>query len=419
MPEALHAHIRVLVVEDEPAKLRDVMSVVRAAAGSASEIVAVHDAHSARLHLVEHAVDLAIVDLFLPEMSESEPERDGGLRLLEDIVQRDDIYKLPSHVVGLTAYEEAFEAGREAFDLESWSLILYDSATNEWRDRLARKTKQILLSKSAEASSIAKHQSFACVLTALDSPELSAVLAIPWNWETFEPRDDVCVYHRAEIPNAAGPRIVYAATAVRPGIAGAASLAMKMIQRYRPQFISMVGITAGIRGECNQGDIIVADPSWHWESGKHYLADKSPAFAASPHQLYIKRKLRNRFDELRKDHQFLAAVREEFKGVKPDSALQVKIGPMASGSAVLNNESFIEMIRAQDRKALAVEMEAYGVYTAAEESDYPQARAFCIKGVSDFADGTKDDRYRDYAAHTSARALQRLVEKILLDDASI
>src|SRR5665213_1435146 len=171
MPEALHAHIRVLVVEDEPAKLRDVMSVVRAAAGSASEIVAVHDAHSARLHLVEHAVDLAIVDLFLPEMSESEPERDGGLRLLEDIVQRDDIYKLPSHVVGLTAYEEAFEAGREAFDLESWSLILYDSATNEWRDRLARKTKQILLSKSAEASSIAKHQSFACVLTALDSPE--------------------------------------------------------------------------------------------------------------------------------------------------------------------------------------------------------------------------------------------------------
>lgn len=406
------ASIRILIVEDEPAKLSTVLKLVTSAAGEAAQIDVVRDAQSARVYLSENAIELLVLDLMLPPSLTTGPIHDGGVLLLEEIIERDDIYKMPAHVVGLTAYEEAFEAAQYSFNLESWSLIQYDPTTSEWRDRLTRKIKQIRMSKAASEGCMPEHKSFACVLTALDS-ELRAVLELPWDWTSSEPDDDVCVYHTAHIPHADGPRTIVAAASIRVGMARAASLAMKMIQRFRPRYIAMVGITAGIRDECNIGDIILADPSWHWESGKHSMVGDQPSFSPAPNQIYVPRKLRNRFEQLGKDESFLAAIRRDFDGDKPKQKPRLLIGPMASGSAVLNNRSFLDLIKAQDRKALAVEMEAYGVYTAAEESDLPVAQAFCIKGVSDFADGTKEDRYQAYAAYTSARAFQRLMEDLL------
>lgn len=405
--------LKVLIVEDQNTKLTEVTSVVAECAGDDAQINSFRDAHGALRFLEENAVDLAVIDLMLPLLGGADPVRDGGLQLLESILQQDDVYKLPAHIVGLTAYDDAFQAARGPFDLESWSLIEYDETNSEWRDRLARKIRQIRISKSAYAAEISNHRSFACILTALDAPELDAVLDLPWSWRRDEPNDDVSVYYIGEVKSNDEARTVIAASAIRVGIAAAASLATKMIHRFRPRYIGMVGITAGMKGECNEGDIIVADPTWHWEAGKHSVVNNEPVFSPQPNHVSLNRKLLNRFDELRRDQGYFAAVRERFEGNKPDTELALKIGPMASGSAVLSNESLLNVIRAQHRKALAFEMESYGVYVAAQESDYPQAQAFCMKGVSDFADGAKSDKYQHYAAYTSARTLQRLIEHYL------
>jgi nucleoside phosphorylase len=80
---------------------------------------------------------------------------------------------------------------------------------------------------------------------------------------------------------------------------------------------------------------------------------------------------------------------------------------------VLADGRTLRRIVDQHRNLLGVEMEAYGVFAAAEEVSHPRPEVFALKSVVDFADGEKDDRYQRYASYTSARALQRFVEAFL------
>jgi nucleoside phosphorylase len=90
------------------------------------------------------------------------------------------------------------------------------------------------------------------------------------------------------------------------------------------------------------------------------------------------------------------------------------LGPVASGASVVADPSFLEEVKLQHRKLLGVEMEAYGVLAAAEESPLPQPKAFSIKSVCDFGDENKNDQFQHYAAFTSASALKIFVERYLL-----
>lgn len=58
------------------------------------------------------------------------------------------------------------------------------------------------------------------------------------------------------------------------GMPAAASLAMKMIMTFRPAFVGMVGVAAGVKGRTNFGDVIAADPTWDYGSGKHAVPIK-------------------------------------------------------------------------------------------------------------------------------------------------
>jgi nucleoside phosphorylase len=72
---------------------------------------------------------------------------------------------------------------------------------------------------------------------------------------------------------------------------------------------------------------------------------------------------------------------------------------------------FEQVQKAQHRKLLGIEMEAYGVMCAADDLPTPQPRAIVLKGVSDFADSAKSDAFREYAAYVSAGAAVYLCEQ--------
>jgi hypothetical protein len=54
-----------------------------------------------------------------------------------------------------------------------------------------------------------------------------------------------------------------------------------MIYTFPPRYLAMAGIAAGIRAECDIGDVILADPVWDWGSGK--IAKQQ--FYQAPHQI--------------------------------------------------------------------------------------------------------------------------------------
>ena len=56
----------------------------------------------------------------------------------------------------------------------------------------------------------------------------------------------------------------------------------------------------------------------------------------------------------------------------------------------------------QNRKVIAIEMEAYGVYLACRTSATPRPKCFAAKAVCDFGTPPKTDEHQRYAAYTSA-----------------
>src|SRR5262249_1337017 len=153
-----------------------------------------------------------------------------------------------------------------------------------------------------------------------------------------------------------------------------------------------------------------ADPSWDYQSGKRVKDNENSQFAMSPHQLPIPEFVRARGAELQGDTGFWAKLRLGWPN-PPDTIVKLLIGPLASGSAVLADGDVVAEIKNQHRNLLAVEMEAYGLYAAANLSASSRPTAFALKAVCDFADPDKRDEFQSFAAYTSAETVREFFER--------
>jgi nucleoside phosphorylase/CheY-like chemotaxis protein len=403
--------LSLILVEDSPVKARAIIGVLdRVKEQAPHSIEVVNNARDAKLRLKVTKYDLMILDLALPPTPEADPSPNGGVRLLEELRDRDN-YLVPREVIGLTAYQELVEGTAELFARDVWSIIHYDPSSEAWADQIGRKV--LHLSLASLSTTPLAFRSFLCVVTALSEPELAAVIRLPWNWRRHFSENDVTEYHAGCVKVREEEREVFAAAAPRMGMANAAALAAKMCELFRPRYLAIVGIAAGMRSRTEIGDIIVADSSWDWGSGKYAVVNGTPEFLSSPYQIGLHSSLRVRLEMMSRDTQAIDQIRHDWVGQKPNTALSMKIGAVASGATVLADESRIEAINRQHRKLLAVEMETYGVYSAAADSRLPQPLAFSMKSVCDFADQAKSDDHQLYAAHTSAAALKVFVERYL------
>jgi len=197
------------------------------------------------------------------------------------------------------------------------------------------------------------------------------------------------------------------------GMAATATLASKMIDIYRPRYIIMSGVTGGIRERVKLGDIIIADPSYDWGSGKYEIIDGQRKFSPNPDQLRLSPDIRPDLVKASKDEAMLAAIRSSFPGSKPDKLLECHVEAVASGAAVLTDATMVEEIKAHNRKLHGVEMEIYGLMMAAELCAKPRPLAFSVKAVSDFADPAKTDDVRPYALHVSSNFILSFVRDYL------
>ena len=95
-----------------------------------------------------------------------------------------------------------------------------------------------------------------------------------------------------------------------------------------------------------------------------------------------------------------------------DRDIRLHIGKIATGPAVIKSENFAEKyIKSHNRQYIAVDMETYGMYYAAQNL----SRCFLsIKGISDNADKAKNDNHQKFAALAAAN----LVKHFILNDYS-
>lgn len=403
--------IKILLVEDNQAKLKAVLTGLFQVNGVGDDCIhKARDVQEAKLKLKSEHYDLMILDISIPLTSDLDPNPEGGNLLLDEILAR-DIYHKPREVIGLTAFSEVKLSSEAKFGNELWSVLHYSATNDDWLHQIQRKIKHIIANKKS-ADSVSVYSADVCLLTALYRPELTAVLSLPWGWESLTIEGDPTEYYLGSFTTSSQRMTVVAACAPRMGMPAAAVLAMKMIMTFKPKYLAMTGITAGVEKKVLLGDIIAADPSWDYGSGKRTSGEDGPVFESAPHQLGLDTLMRGKLHKFSRDAQQLNAVRLGWP-IANQQLLSLHVGPLASGASVLEDPEITESIQGQHRKLLGVEMEAYGVFAAANEAPYPQPSVIVLKSVCDFANADKNDGHQEYASYTSAKAFQLFAEQYL------
>lgn len=410
--------ISILIVEDRPEKLKNIVNAVQSVPGVVQEgIFAAECAQTARRLMSERRFDLLILDMHLPPRLGDEARMDGGLELLQSL-REGGRFKPPFHIVALTAFEEAERLSRSEMELQLWSTLVYEENGGGWRDRLRAKIRYLIDSKRSlveEASSESLVR--LAVVTALGE-EFDAVIAAMHEVSERQFPGDPTSYFEGVFREGEKAISVVVATSNRMGMAAAATLTTKILSKYRPKYIAMAGIAAGIPGKVSLGDVLIADPSWDWGGGKFEVVNGIGKFSADPEQLRIDAKLRALLIRASSDANTLFQIRKNYPGPQVTYDLRAHVGGVASGAAVIGDGVVVESIREQKRKMIGVEMEVYGVMVAADNSADPRPLAFSAKSVSDFADTDKDDSNRHYATYTSAAFIRDFALSYLLDDLS-
>lgn len=399
--------MKILIVDDSNEKTSKVVGCILNGTGVLrGDIDVAFTVIDAKHKLRDTVYDLMILDVVVPLRAGDAARAENSEALLIELRDR-EIMKKPRQIIGLTAYEAEFKLLRSAFQDQSWAIVRYDESSSEWSEQLARSVRY--LERVSSERGTEAYKTDVVIISALEYPEYDAVRRNGWEWTSPEPLDDTTFYQKARFQS--GDREFSAAAAYCPrmGMVAAALLAAKLIEALRPRYLAMPGICAGVKGRANYGDLIVADPCWDWQVGKHLVKDGVEEFAIQPEQLSIPATLRAKWDHLRVDKAVWASIKDSWRA-PPDSELKARIGPSVSGSAVLADPAMVDHIKQQHRSLMAVEMEGFGVFAAAQAASAPRPIAFTCKAVCDFADEKKDDRWQSYAAYTSASGVTKFFE---------
>lgn len=245
------------------------------------------------------------------------------------------------------------------------------------------------------------------IICALEQPEFAAVVdatggSAAWN-EVGDARY-THVYREATLSRPGGaPLRLIGTTATSMGLTAAAIATTQLAFQFRPRVIVMTGIAAGTRASGKEyGDVLVADPSVDYNSGKVVQAQGIREFQPDPYPIGLNPRMRSLLQKYRGKHHVFDDIRSQWTGQLPGKGNRMHLGPLGAADQVIDDASRVIEIQKNWRKLIGVEMETYGVYRAVNEAPEPKPRAVSLKSVCDFA-AEKTDSWQDYAAFVSAR----------------
>lgn len=399
--------IKVLIVDDNDYnKTQGIVKILKEFDEiSDSNIIEVKDISSAKRILKEEKIDLLILDIKIPINNGDDADPEGGRILLEDI-HLDNSLKKPISILGISSIDDSYLKVKSAFDNKLWTLLKFDRSSDNWKICLKNKVQYLIDNDNEKLPEID-----IAIITALFDRELEAILKLPCNWEELNIKNDSTIYYKGIIRKDNISLNVIAAACSRMGMSASASLTTKICMTFKPKYIFMTGITAGIEGKCKFGDILVADPAWDWGNGKLTIdKEGNPIFNSSPNQIKIDKKYRELLRKISVNRNYVDKIKNDWVE-DIDHILSLRIGPVASGAAVLEDPIIASSIKKQHRDLLGIEMEIYGMMLAVETLPDPQPIAIAFKSVCDYADPNKNDKWQKYAAFTSASFLYEFIKE--------
>jgi len=180
------------------------------------------------------------------------------------------------------------------------------------------------------------------------------------------------------------------------GTVEAALATSRLIYKWDPKYIIMVGIAGGIpKDGLEFGDVVAAREIWEYDYSKITPEGEQ----RRPHAHRVDALLLDRVNALSNWGRNINEVPLP-KGYKRKKA-KLFIGIIASGNKIVASEEYRKSLNSLHPKILAVEMETEGVASAAFQIPNPKG-TLVIKGIADFSDENKNDEWHEYAANSAA-----------------
>lgn len=408
--------MRILIVDDASEKIGTILNVLKSIPNfDCSNVEYVLDLNLARQKLSSTFYDLLILDLNMPASLGDEPSMTAGIYFVDEVMNTNRIKK-PTDIVILSAFDDSLQSFKKKIERAGFIALQYNETSDEWKSFLQSKVHYLQLCQTQRRIVQRLPDCDVMLLTAVQV-ETSAILSWDCTWNELSIDGDPTKYRQTTL-NANGKEIsLIHAQLSEMGMTSAATLTSKAISHFRPKYVIMTGIAAGLEKDANLGDIMVATAVWNYSSGKYeeVVEGKQIKTALSPDPKYIsinsaiEEKLR--FADYK---EFLSTTKKSYSGTSPEHELNVHFGPMACGVAVVASIEVVEeQIKAHARKTLGLDMESYGVYFASQSTTNPATEAIVIKSISDFADRKKGDGVQPYAAYTSSMFAKHIIKNVL------
>lgn len=436
-----------MVDDGEQKRARVISEIQKNLIGLEVDIVESFDYESTLEKLSSDFFDLIILDLVLPA-ADGDPSEQSSRSIIGQIMRGGKLNP-PTHIIGLTQYENIGEDARKFYERNLFALEFYSSEKSDWAERISNKIRY--LNKSKRAAVIFQANTFGLDMVVLVARHKNEFLPVKKRLFSSIHAEEHPLWKDGIVfgeVNCAGraPLNVALICVGEMGMTATAAVTSQAIALFRPKLISMVGMCCGFSipesaNPCKLMDAIVVRQVSCWEEGRYQKSgstlhnggvEKVTDLDALEHEAS---EFRNRakprlVDDLIRDrvdraierssdtldpHLKKFAGQSKYKQVVEKFGEQVRPVPtvrfanIVSGSSVIADEAMVKEICSRHPSAIGLDMEIFGLYAAAERSFGRRPSVIAIKGVADFGHSEKHDFGQAVASTISVDVLKHLL----------
>lgn len=412
--------MNVLIMDDTPQKTEKIKSVLtEKCLLSENEITVAKSINSGRRLLSSNRYDLLILDLVMPVNDDEEVGAEGQSEGFVDEMSRVGRLNKPIYIIALSQYEQKIEENKRAYSKKLWKLIHYNLKETDWEDVLQDAVDTIIETKKMLLEAMEKENKYDIgILCALPEEFEMMKAATAINWEMKENDNSPFNLYSAQIRTENGHSLrLLACCCNAPGMQAASVTATYLFSRYDLSVLFMTGFCAGFKkNSIHRGDLFIADSEYDYGSGKLVRDKYNERTLSTEHKQYP-----CSYQLIGKMNAFIAeedAPNQLFNELQNANLLQdemsvpsIHVAPGTCGSYVVGDEGFMKQLLDEgNRKLTGLDMEGYGLYLAGHML---KKDCIMVKGIADYGDGVKDDKYHKTCSYESAWMVMKFIKTML------
>ena len=136
--------VKILLVDDDAHKSQNIESIVREVLTDKElDLTRAVNISEANKALNVGCFDLMLLDLNLPMRDGSVAQSDAGIKFLYQLGRKDNM-STPTHIIGLTSFDQLLAEHQKHFKERGWVLVRYKQDSQQWEKVISEKIYHIL-----------------------------------------------------------------------------------------------------------------------------------------------------------------------------------------------------------------------------------------------------------------------------------